>query len=157
MGPHEPYWRTNTSFSPPPSRWDFRFQSESLPYPYGLRDDRLYYDSSTSSNSKESRSWVRVSRRYSQSDGPGPYFSSPSEISQAQQWTPPTIQGMNVADYETTARRGKFFNCVCKGVNGVDFALIYPQKRLTSIYGYYLRWIFFEFVKLSDSMRHCIF
>lgn len=49
------------------------------------------------------------------------------------------------------------FNCVCKGVNGVDFALIYPQKRLTSIYGYYLRWIFFEFVKLSDSMRHCIF
>ncbi|KAF2299205.1 hypothetical protein GH714_030961 [Hevea brasiliensis] len=32
MGQHEPYWQTNTSFSPPPSRWDFSFPSEELPY-----------------------------------------------------------------------------------------------------------------------------
>ncbi|KAJ4915741.1 RING/U-box superfamily protein [Raphanus sativus] len=36
FGPHEPYWRTNTSFSPPSSRWDVPGAS--------------FYGSSTSSN-----------------------------------------------------------------------------------------------------------
>ncbi|KAJ0253385.1 RING/U-box superfamily protein [Hirschfeldia incana] len=40
FGPHEPYWRTNSSFSPPSSRWD-------LP---GLTDGVSFYASSTSSN-----------------------------------------------------------------------------------------------------------
>ncbi|KAJ0256960.1 RING/U-box superfamily protein [Hirschfeldia incana] len=41
FGPHEPYWRTNTSFSPPPSsRWD-------VP---GLTDGISFYGSSTSSS-----------------------------------------------------------------------------------------------------------
>ncbi|KAL0723423.1 hypothetical protein Bca4012_038022 [Brassica carinata] len=40
FGPHEPYWRTNTSFSPPSSRWD-------VP---GLTDGINFYGSSTSSS-----------------------------------------------------------------------------------------------------------
>ncbi|KAJ4915723.1 RING/U-box superfamily protein [Raphanus sativus] len=40
FGPHEPYWRTNTSFSPPSSRWD-------VP---GLTGGISLYGSSTSSN-----------------------------------------------------------------------------------------------------------
>ncbi|XP_007046059.2 PREDICTED: uncharacterized protein LOC18610377 isoform X2 [Theobroma cacao] len=78
MGPHEPYWRTNTSFSPPPSRWDFHFQPEGLSY--GSHDGIQLYGSATSSNSKESRGW-------------GP------------QWTPPAIQEITADDYETTTRR----------------------------------------------------
>ncbi|XP_010495817.1 PREDICTED: uncharacterized protein LOC104772960 isoform X1 [Camelina sativa] len=38
--PHEPYWRTNSSFSPPSSRWDV----------HGLIDGISCYGSSTSSN-----------------------------------------------------------------------------------------------------------
>ncbi|KAA8532965.1 hypothetical protein F0562_032918 [Nyssa sinensis] len=106
MGPHEPYWQTNTSFSPPPSRWDFRFQSEGLSF--GSHDGIQLYGSSTSSNSRESRSWVRgnhlPNHQYSTSDGVGPYFSSPSEISPAQQWTPPTIQEISVDDCRTSSR-----------------------------------------------------
>ncbi|KAJ4889926.1 RING/U-box superfamily protein [Raphanus sativus] len=42
FGPHEPYWRTNSSFSPPSSRWDLRG---------GLTTDGVsFYGSSTSSN-----------------------------------------------------------------------------------------------------------
>lgn len=106
MGPQEPYWQTNTSFSPPPSRWDFRFQSDGLSY--GSHDGILLYGSSTSSNSKDSRSWMRgnhlSSHQYSVSDGARPYFSSPSDMSLAPQWTPPTIQGIDIDDYETTRR-----------------------------------------------------
>ncbi|XP_039057848.1 uncharacterized protein LOC120201276 isoform X2 [Hibiscus syriacus] len=78
MGPQEPYWRTNTSFSPPPSRWDFHFQPDGLSY--GSYDGRQLYESSTSPNSKESRGW-------------GP------------QWTPPVIQEITLDDYETAVRR----------------------------------------------------
>ncbi|XP_022776837.1 uncharacterized protein LOC111318328 isoform X2 [Durio zibethinus] len=78
MGHHEPYWRTNTSFSPPPSRWDFRFQPEGLSY--CSHDGIQLYGSSTSSNSKESRAW-------------GP------------QQTPPAIQEITLDDYETAMRR----------------------------------------------------
>ncbi|KAJ9187467.1 hypothetical protein P3X46_002922 [Hevea brasiliensis] len=31
MVQHERYWQTNTSVSPPPSRWDFTFPFEELP------------------------------------------------------------------------------------------------------------------------------
>ncbi|KAK4598563.1 hypothetical protein RGQ29_015849 [Quercus rubra] len=107
MGPHEPYWRTNTSFSPPPSRWDFRFQSEGLPY--NSHEGIQLYGSSTSSNSKESRGWVRgnylYNHQYSASDGGGLFLSSPSDLSQGPQWTPPAIQEINVDDYETATRR----------------------------------------------------
>ncbi|KAK3027336.1 hypothetical protein RJ639_040428 [Escallonia herrerae] len=107
MGPHEPYWRTNTSFSPPPSRWDFRIQSEGLSF--GSHEGGQLYGSSTSSNSRDSRSWLRgnylPNHQYSASDGVGPYFSSPSDVSPAQQWTPPIIQEISVEDYRTSSRR----------------------------------------------------
>ncbi|XP_039034702.1 uncharacterized protein LOC120170939 [Hibiscus syriacus] len=78
MGPQEPCWRTNTSFSPPPSRWDFHFQPDGLSY--GSYDGSQLYESSTSPNSEESRGW-------------GP------------QWTPPVIQEITLDDYETAVRR----------------------------------------------------
>ncbi|VVA91277.1 unnamed protein product [Arabis nemorensis] len=46
FGPHEPYWRTNSSFSPPSSRWDV----------HGLMDGISYYGSSASSNTNALRS-----------------------------------------------------------------------------------------------------
>ncbi|XP_028762013.1 uncharacterized protein LOC114720537 isoform X2 [Neltuma alba] len=81
MGPHEPYWHTNTSFSPLPSRWDFRFQSEGLPYD-GI--DRR--GSSTLYSEKDLR-------------GSGP------------QRTPPVIQEISIDDYETATRKdsGRIF------------------------------------------------
>ncbi|KAI4328463.1 hypothetical protein L6164_020816 [Bauhinia variegata] len=82
MGPHEPYWRTNTSFSPPPSRWDFRFQAEGLPY--SMNEGIQPYGSSASSNGKDSRA-----------SGP--------------QWTPPAIQEISIDDYETPTGRGPSF------------------------------------------------
>lgn len=107
MGPQEPYWRTNTSFSPPPSRWDFRFQPEGPSF--GSNEGSQLYGSSTSSNSRESRSWLRGNHldnhHYTASDGAGPYFSSPSDISPIQQWTPPIIQEISVDDYGTSSRR----------------------------------------------------
>lgn len=113
-GPHEPYWRTNTSFSPPPPRWDFRFQSERLPY--GLHDGLQRYGSATSSDSRDSRGWVRgnhtSNHQYSASDGAGPFFSSPSDISQVPQWTPPAIQGINFDDYETTRRGNTYYGFI---------------------------------------------
>lgn len=109
VGPHEPYWRTNTSFSPPPSRLDIRLQYEGLPN--GLRDSDQLYRSSTSSNSKGSRGWVRGNRlynhHYSASDGAELFLSSPSDQSQGPQWTPPAIQEINVEDYGTPTRRGE--------------------------------------------------
>ncbi|KAI3698969.1 hypothetical protein L2E82_42912 [Cichorium intybus] len=104
MGPHEPYWRTNTSFSPPPPRWDFRFHSEAQSF-RSEEGNRLYI-SSTSSNSRESRNWSRTNHipnhRHSNSDGIGPVFSSPSDLSPNQQWTPPTIQEINLHDYSNS-------------------------------------------------------
>ncbi|XLR16786.1 hypothetical protein S83_044724, partial [Arachis hypogaea] len=108
VGPHEPYWRTNTSYSPPPSRWDFRFQSEGLSY--GLHDGIQLYGSSTSSNGKDSRGWVSGNHlydlHYSASDGTGAFLSSPSDLSQGPQWTPPAIQEISINDYETPTSRG---------------------------------------------------
>lgn len=108
LGPHEPFWHTNTSFSPPPSRWDIQFQSEGLPH--GWHDAVQLYGSSTSSNSKESRSWIRgnnhIYTHNSASDGAGLFLSSPSDISQGPQWTPPAIQEINIDGYETATKRG---------------------------------------------------
>ncbi|KAL2484653.1 RING/U-box superfamily protein [Abeliophyllum distichum] len=104
VGLHEPYWRTNTSFSPPQSRWDFHFQYESLSL--GSHDD-IHLGSSASSNSRESRSWARgnnlANHHYLISDGVGPNFS-PSDVSPAQQWTPPAIQEISADDYGTSRR-----------------------------------------------------
>jgi hypothetical protein len=113
LGTHEPYWRTNTSYSPPPSRWDFRFQSEGLPY--SLNDGGQLYDgSSTSSNGKESsRTWVRGNHlydlHYSVSDGTGIFFGSPcsSDLSHGPQWMPPAIQEISFDDYKAVTRKGK--------------------------------------------------
>ncbi|CAK9183735.1 unnamed protein product [Ilex paraguariensis] len=105
MGTHEPYWQTNSSFSPPP-RWDFRFQNEGLSF--GSHEGIQLYGSSTSSNSRESRSWMRGNHssghQYVTSDAVGPYFSSPSDISPAPQWTQPTIHDISVDDYGTSRR-----------------------------------------------------
>lgn len=107
IGTHEPYWRTNTSFSPPSSRWDLKLPSEELPY--DSHDGNLLDGSSMSSNTKEHR-WIRrnhlYNRQYSASDGPGLFFSSP-DLAQAPQWTPPAIQEITADDYdETSTRRG---------------------------------------------------
>lgn len=108
MGPNEPYWQTNTSFSPPlSSRWDHRSQLEGLPY-VSHGGARLS-GSSLSSNSKDSRSWVRgdhlPDQHYSPSDDGVSYLSSPSDSFQNEHWTPPLIQGVNVNDYSSGSMR----------------------------------------------------
>ncbi|CAI9096574.1 OLC1v1032755C1 [Oldenlandia corymbosa var. corymbosa] len=106
LGPHEPYWRTNSSYSPPPSRWDFRFQSEALSF--GSHDGVQLFGSSASSNSRESRSWLRgnqlANHQYVANDGGGPYYSSPSDVSPVRQWTPPAIQEINIDDFHASSR-----------------------------------------------------
>ncbi|CAA0828654.1 RING/U-box superfamily protein [Striga hermonthica] len=106
VGPHEPYWRTNSSYSPPPSRWDFSFQPESLSF--GSSDGIQLYGSSASSNSRDSRGWVRGNNylsghQFLVSDGIGPYLSS-LDVSPAQQWTPPAIQEISMDDYGNSSR-----------------------------------------------------
>lgn len=107
--PHEPYWRANSSFSPTPSRWDFQFQSEGEGLPHVSHDNIQLYGSSTS-NSKESKNWVRgnllYNHQYSASDGAGEFLSSPSDLSPGPQWTPPAIQEIRIDDYEAPTRRG---------------------------------------------------
>ncbi|XP_077213459.1 RING/U-box superfamily protein [Tasmannia lanceolata] len=108
MGPNEPYWRTNTSFSPPLSRrWDRRFQPEVLPY--GSHGGTQLYESSPSSNSKDSRSWFRgdpfPNNQHSVSDGIVSYFSSPSDSFKTQQFTPPPMQGVDINDYVSATMR----------------------------------------------------
>ncbi|GMH01739.1 hypothetical protein Nepgr_003578 [Nepenthes gracilis] len=107
MDPHEPHWRSNTSFSPPPPRWDYQFQSEGLRY--GSNDSIQLFGSSTSPNSKESRSLLRghcqTSHQYSASDGAGLYFSSPSETSLVLPWTPPPVQEISIDELETSSKR----------------------------------------------------
>ncbi|KAK1261189.1 hypothetical protein QJS04_geneDACA019457 [Acorus gramineus] len=104
---NEPFWQTNTSFSPPLSRrWDHRFQSEVMSYEsYG--DGGI--GSSFSSNSKESRSWVRgddaVEHHYSASDGNLSYFDSPSDSLKVQHLMPPPLQGVNLGEYISAASR----------------------------------------------------
>ncbi|KAK1309244.1 hypothetical protein QJS10_CPA09g01536 [Acorus calamus] len=107
MVQNEPFWQTNTSFSPPLSRrWDHRFQSEVMSYEsYG--DGGI--GSSFSSNSKESRSWVRgddaVEHHYSASDGNLSYFDSPSDSLKVQHLMPPPLQGVNLGEYVSAASR----------------------------------------------------
>ncbi|KDP41218.1 hypothetical protein JCGZ_15625 [Jatropha curcas] len=123
MGQPEPYWRTNISFSPPPSRWDFSFSSEELLN--DSQDGNLLLGSSTSSNSKES-GWMRGNHLYnhhcSASDGVGLFLSSP-HLSPGPQWTPPAIQEINVDDYDTATRRGQVLQQspstpIMKGISG---------------------------------------
>ncbi|KAF2299201.1 hypothetical protein GH714_030951 [Hevea brasiliensis] len=106
MGQHEPYWQTNTSFSPPPSRWDFSLPSEELPYDHVMV---TYFILSQHINSKESR-WMNDNHLYnnhcSASGGAGLLLSSPPDLSPGPQWTPPVIQEINADDYETATRRG---------------------------------------------------
>ncbi|CAI8587948.1 unnamed protein product [Vicia faba] len=107
LGSHEPYWRTNTSYSPPPSRWDFRFQSEGLPYNL---NDQLFDGSSTSSDGKESMTLVRGNHlydlHYSASDGTGIFASNcSSELLQGPQWVPPAMQEISFDDYEAVIRK----------------------------------------------------
>ncbi|KAJ4960529.1 hypothetical protein NE237_020439 [Protea cynaroides] len=107
MGPTEPYWRTNTSFSPPLSgRGDYAFQSEGLPH---ATCNAVQLGSSISSNSKESRGQGRgdqlLHHQYSASDGFGSYFSSPSDSFQTPQWTPPPRQGVTIDDYVSAVMR----------------------------------------------------
>ncbi|CAI9779299.1 unnamed protein product [Fraxinus pennsylvanica] len=105
VGPDEHYWRTNTSFSPPPSRWDFGFHYEEA-LSFGSHDG-VHLGSTTSTNSRGSRSWMRGNNlpnpQYLISDSVGPYFS-PSDVSPSQQWTPPAMQEISVDDYGTSRR-----------------------------------------------------
>ncbi|XP_043692150.1 uncharacterized protein LOC122642670 [Telopea speciosissima] len=107
MDPGEPLWRTNSSFSPPPSRsWDSRFQSDGLPLgSHGAPR----YDSSLSSNNRESRSRVSSDQysnhHHSVSDGVLSYFESPPENFQAPQWTPP-VQKLNFGVSSTSSVGG---------------------------------------------------
>ncbi|KAI9111567.1 hypothetical protein K1719_017257 [Acacia pycnantha] len=119
MGPHEPYWHTNTSFSPLPSRWDFRFQTEGLPY-----DGSQHRGPSTSFNEKDLGASVRDNRlyelHYSASDGADPLLNSPSDFSQGPQRTPPVIQEISIDDYEIATRkdsRRMFFTSTKEGTN----------------------------------------
>ncbi|KAJ0988540.1 hypothetical protein J5N97_006896 [Dioscorea zingiberensis] len=94
MARSEPFWQTNSSFSPPLSRrWDLRFRSEAPSL--GSHGD--------SSNSKESRSWLRGERgelehsqRYSPSEGVGSYISSPSDSFLYHHLTPSSAIGVNL-------------------------------------------------------------
>ncbi|XP_010276444.1 PREDICTED: uncharacterized protein LOC104611184 [Nelumbo nucifera] len=99
----EPRWRTNSSFSPPPSRrWDCRFQSD------GLSHGALLCGSSLSSNGKGSRGRVRSDQcthhHQSVSDGVFSYFGSPDNF-QAPQWTPP-VQKFNFGQCSTPSMGG---------------------------------------------------
>ncbi|OVA12190.1 zinc finger protein [Macleaya cordata] len=122
MGPNEPYWRTNTSFSPPlSSRWDQSFQTEGIP---NVSHGALQlYGSSLSSNSKESRTLMRGDhfRNHSASDGAGSYFSSPSDSFQTQQWTPPT-KGFNIDDSGSGAMRVKFLFVCFQGTSAFPYS-----------------------------------
>ncbi|KAG8366365.1 hypothetical protein BUALT_Bualt17G0072200 [Buddleja alternifolia] len=75
---------------------------------FGSHDGVQLFESSASSNSRESRSWMRgnnlANHQFLVSDGIGPYYSSPSDISPAQQWTPPAIQEISTDDYGTSRR-----------------------------------------------------
>ncbi|KAF5182337.1 RING/U-box superfamily protein [Thalictrum thalictroides] len=100
MGPHEPYWRTNTSFSPPLSRrWERRLQTDGIQY--ASQSGLQLYESSPSPNSKESGPSMRDDHlpNHIASDGAGSFFSSPSDSFQTQQWTPSPMKEVNIDDY----------------------------------------------------------
>ncbi|KAK9116699.1 hypothetical protein Sjap_015646 [Stephania japonica] len=100
MGPHEPYWQTNSSYSPPVSRrWEHRLQIEGIPY--GSHSGIQLFGSSSSSNSKESEASARNDHflNHPGSDDADSYFSSPSDSFHNQQWTPRPMKGVNIDDY----------------------------------------------------------
>lgn len=104
MGPNEPFWRTNTSFSPPLSRrWDYQTVSEGLDYESSDDDVVALDESSLSSNSKENRSWVDSEHvpdhGFSASDGAFSYFNSPSDSYHNRRLMPPPVQGVNINEY----------------------------------------------------------
>lgn len=102
MGPNEPFWRTNSSFSPPPfsTHWDFEVQSEEQPYESDVHTLTTLYDLSLSPNSRESESWVinGEQNRVSPSDDSFSYMDSPDSF-QNQQLMPPLVQGVYMNDY----------------------------------------------------------
>ncbi|KAH9626174.1 hypothetical protein KSS87_017698, partial [Heliosperma pusillum] len=109
--PHEPYWQTNTSFSPPPPRWDYRFQSEgNQGIQYGSNESIQLFGS-TSSNSKESKNWMRGG--YPQTYQSATEAGSPSDTSLVQPWTPPPTQRVNIDDIDTSAKRGAKSGPLC--------------------------------------------
>ncbi|KAL6562509.1 hypothetical protein OROGR_003516 [Orobanche gracilis] len=86
---------------------DFPFRTESLSF--DSHDGIHLYGSSTSSNSRGSRSWVRGdnnpgNHQFLVSNGIGPYFTSPVDISPAQQWIPPAVQEISTDEYGTSSR-----------------------------------------------------
>ncbi|GMH31170.1 hypothetical protein Nepgr_033013 [Nepenthes gracilis] len=107
VGLREPYWQLNTSFSPTPPLWDYRFEYEGLPY--GTNDSVQLFGASTSSNSEESQSWLRGNcqpiHQCSASDAARLYFNSPPETSLVQPWIAPPVQEICVDEFETSAKR----------------------------------------------------
>lgn len=108
MGHGEPFWRSNTSFSPPISRrWDQRFQTELLSNE-SVGDVGIAL-SSLSSNSKGSRTWVRGEQlprhNYSSSDGAMSYLSDPYDIFHSQQLPPPSLHGNHTNEYASATIR----------------------------------------------------
>ncbi|CAA6664533.1 unnamed protein product [Spirodela intermedia] len=109
MGHNEPFWRSNTSFSPPSSgTWEQRFPAEGLSNE--SRGGGGIALSSLSSTSKGSRSWRRGDQlpphNYSSSDGAMSYLSSPSDNFLAQQVVPSLVRGLHANEYVSTAMRG---------------------------------------------------
>ncbi|KAL5722868.1 hypothetical protein ACHQM5_006332 [Ranunculus cassubicifolius] len=105
MGPHEPYWRTNTSFSPPLSRrWERRFQNDGLPY--GPQGGLQIYESSPSSKDSDTSARDDHLPNHIVSDGPGSYFSSPVDSFQTQQWTPSPMKDVTIDNYVSGTSKG---------------------------------------------------
>ncbi|KAI7750090.1 hypothetical protein M8C21_007011 [Ambrosia artemisiifolia] len=135
MGPHEPYWRTNTSFSPPPPRWDIRYHSEGQSF--GSQEGSQLYGSSTSLDSRESRSLLRGSylpnHRHSVSDGVGPFISSPTDFSPVKlwTWTPPTIQEISVDEFGNSSSRVLGSITFSPIIQGISFSA--PQDSRPSV------------------------
>jgi hypothetical protein len=105
IGRSDPHWWTNAGFSPPPSRWEYRINSEGLSYgSHGDSGVAANYGSSLSLNSKEpSRSWERSElphdHHYSISEGATSYFNSPDISFQNHHIMLPMTQDSSVDEY----------------------------------------------------------
>ncbi|CAA7401115.1 unnamed protein product [Spirodela intermedia] len=133
MGRNEPFWRSNTSFSPPSSgTWEQRFPAEGLSNE--SRGGGGIALSSLSSTSKGSRSWRRGDQlpphNYSSSDGAMSYLSSPSDNFLAQQVVPSLVRGLHANEYVSTAMREKIREDV--GTILSHLKNIYPENSGTS-------------------------
>lgn len=102
---NEPYWQTNASFSPPPSRWDFSLPSENLPCDF--RDGNLLHRSSTSARCKESRLMKGNGLSDCSSVDHTVLIPKIPNVSPVPQWTPPEIQEIHGNNNEAAAERGK--------------------------------------------------